>query len=80
MHDGDAVGALDRGQRVADLALEGVGASDAADQVGEHLGVGVGDQLDAVVGQPLPQRRGVVDDAVVDDGDLARRRRCAGGR
>ena len=41
VHDGDAVGAVDRGERVADLALEGVGRG-RGDQVGDHLGVGVG--------------------------------------
>ena len=69
VQDGDAVGALDLRQRVAHLALERVRLR-APDQVGEHLGVGLGDQLDAEVGQPVPQRSGVVDDAVVHDGDV----------
>ena len=43
-----------------------------ADQVREHLGVGVGDQLDAGGGEPGAERGGVVDDAVVHDGDRAR--------
>ena len=42
-----AVGALDPAERLADLALEGVGLR-AGDQVGDHLGVGVGRQVDAV--------------------------------
>ena len=79
VHDREAVGALDHGQRLADLALEGVRVG-AGDQVGEHLGVGVGGQVDAVVGEPGPQAGGVVDDPVVHDGDAGPCRRRAGGR
>jgi hypothetical protein len=39
--------------------------------VGQHLGVGVGDQLDARVGERRPEGGGVVEDAVVDDRDPA---------
>ena len=63
------VGALDPGQRLDHLALEGLGLR-AADQVREHLGVGVGDQVDPGVRQPGPQGGSVVDDPVVHDGDV----------
>ena len=43
------------------------------DQVDGHLGVGVAGELDAGGLQLVAQRRVVLDDAVVDDGDLARR-------
>ncbi len=66
---GDAVGALDVSQRLADSLLQRVGL-DARDEVGEDLGVGVGDERHALGGQPGPQVGGVVDDAVVDDGHL----------
>ena len=42
-------------------------------QVDGHLGVGVAGELDAGGLQLVAQRREVLDDAVVDDGDLARR-------
>ena len=44
----------------------------ASHQVDCHLGVGVAGELDAGVLELLAQRRVVLDDAVVDDGDLAR--------
>lgn len=66
---GDAVGALDLADGLADLALQGVGLG-AADEVGEDLGVGLGEEDHAVGGEPGAQVGGVVEDAVVDDGDL----------
>ena len=49
-------------------------------QVDGDLGVGVAGELDAGGLQLGAQRGEVLDDPVVDDGDLARRRRGAGGR
>src|ERR1700761_7106394 len=43
------------------------------DQVDGHLGVGVAGKLDTGRLELVAQRRVVLDDAVVDDGDLARR-------
>ena len=63
---GEAVGPHDRAERVAHLALEGVGVA-ARDEVGDHLGVGVARQGDAGVGEPGAQRGRVVDDPVVHD-------------
>jgi len=40
--------------------------------VGQRLGVRVGDQLDALVGQLRAQQLGVFQDAVVDGGDAPR--------
>jgi hypothetical protein len=39
--------------------------------VSQHLGVGVGDQVDPRFRQPGPERGRVVDDPVVDDGHVA---------
>ena len=41
------------------------------DHVGERLGVGVADQLDAPAGERVPELLGVLDDAVVHDRDAA---------
>ena len=70
VHDGETPGALDLGERVDDLGLQTVRGR-RSDEVGEDLGVGVTDQLDAGLGEPFPQRGGVVDDPVVDDRDPA---------
>ncbi len=68
--DGDAVRADDALQRPPDGVLQRVGLLDgAADQVGEDLGVGLAEELDALALEALPQRVGVLDDAVVDDRD-----------
>ena len=48
MDHGEAVGALDRGQRLGDLALQGVGVR-PRDQVGQDLRVGVARELDSLV-------------------------------
>lgn len=69
---GDAVGALDVAQRLADLLLQRLGLG-AGDQVDQHLGVGLGEEDDAVGGELGAQLGGVVDDPVVDDGDLVLR-------
>jgi hypothetical protein len=53
-----------------DALLEPLGGG-AGHEVREHLGVGVGGEGDALPLQPLAQGCGVVDDAVVHDGDLA---------
>lgn len=72
VHDGDAVGAVDDLERLADLLLQGVGLG-AGDQVDDDLGVGLRDE-DHAVGLELGAQLGaVVDDAVVDDGDLVLR-------
>ena len=71
VHHGEAVGALDLGERVGNLVLEGLGGR-AGHEVGQHLGVGVGGQVDPVLAQSRAQRRGVVEDAVVHDGHAAR--------
>ena len=69
VQDREPVGALDPAERLADPTLEGVGVR-AGDQVGDHLGVGVRRQVDARLGELRAQRRGVVDDPVVHDGDV----------
>ena len=46
----------------------------------EHFGVGVGAKHDAVGLELVLEAGEVFDDAVVDDGDVAGRRRGAGGR
>ncbi len=70
VQDGDAVRADDALERLPDRILQRVGVLDGAgDEVGEHLGVGLGDE-DGPVGDQLgAQLVGVLDDAVVDDGD-----------
>ena len=81
VQDGEAVGARrSTRERVADLALERVG-------VGPRRRGGRAPRCRCRWrarrrrrSSSLPQRRGVVDDAVVDDRDAARSRRCAGGR
>ena len=70
VEDGEAVGPDDRAERVAHLALEGVGVA-ARDQVGDHLGVGVAGEHHAGVGELGAQGGRVVDDPVVHDGDAA---------
>ena len=77
--DRQAVGALEQRQHLADR-LDQVAVEVLGDQLGDHLGVGVAVEDDAL-GLELPLEGGVVlDDAVVDDGDQRRRRRRAGGR
>ena len=68
--DREAVGADDPAQRGAHAVLE-LRLVGARDQVGEHLGVGVRDQLHAVGDELGPQLVGVLEDAVVDDRDAA---------
>lgn len=69
VHDGDAVRALDLLDGLADLVLQGLGLG-AGDQVDDDLGVGLRDE-DGALGLELHAQLGsVVDDAVVDDGDL----------
>ena len=70
VQDRQPVGALHPGQGLDHLPLQRLRLR-AADQVRQHLGVGVGDQVDTGVRQPGPQRGGVVDDPVVHDGDVA---------
>jgi len=68
--DGDAISAFDLTQGGADAVVELV-AFGARDEVGQHLGVGVGGELDSLGLEHGPQARGVLDDAVVHDGHAA---------
>jgi hypothetical protein len=70
-HD-QAVGALHVAQGLADGVLEtGAFGGLGGDHVGERLGVGLADQLDAAGAQRVPELLRVLDDAVVHHGDPA---------
>ena len=58
-------------QRAADGVLEAVVLHLALDQVRDDLGVGLGDERVALALQLVLQVEVVLDDAVVDDDDLA---------
>ena len=66
----EPVGALDVAQRERHRLLE-VAAIELADEMRQHLGVGLGAEGMAALDERLPDRGGVLDDAVVDDRDLA---------
>ena len=68
--DGEAVGAVDVAQRRGHRLLE-VALVELADQVRQHLGVGLGGEGVAARLERLPDGVRVLDDAVVDDGDPA---------
>ena len=70
VHDDDRVGALDRLQGVAD-GLGQVALVGLLDQVGDRLGVGLRREAVAAGLEPVAQLPEVLDDAVVDDRDLA---------
>ena len=70
VHDHDGVGALEPGQRVAD-GVGQVAPVGLLDEVGDRLGVGLGGQRVAAGLEPVAQLAEVLDDAVVDDRDLA---------
>jgi hypothetical protein len=71
---GDAVGPDDVRQRGAHCSRQiCTGAQRGGDQVREHLGVGLGDELDAVGGELGAQVGGVLEDPVVHDGHAAGR-------
>ena len=69
--EGETVGAVHFAQRRGDRLFE-VALVELAHQVGQHLGVGLGREAVAPALESLPDRAGVLDDAVVDDGDAAR--------
>ena len=69
VQDRDAERSLDLVQGVQDLLLER-SAVGTADQMAEHLRVGLGHQRYPEPGEPVTQRGCVVDDPVVDDRDL----------
>jgi hypothetical protein len=60
-----ARGVADRGGEVAGLAVR------LGEEVARDLGVGLGEELDAVGEELVAQGREVLDDAVVDDGEAA---------
>jgi len=72
VHDGDRVGALEPRDRAA-YGGEQVALVQRVHQVRDHLAVGLGDELVAGALQFLANLLVVLDDAVVDDGDLATR-------
>jgi hypothetical protein len=51
--------------------LDQIARPEPGDEVGEHLGVGVGAEHDAVVLELLPQLEMVLDHTVVDDGKIS---------
>ncbi len=71
VHRGDGVGAVCLAQRhtycIGDVALVGL-----FDEMGQRLRVGVRAELVAAIAQSITERLEVLDDAVVDDRDLAR--------
>ncbi len=76
-HHRDRVGAVELGDRLLDRPQE-VAAAGAVpvrvNEVRDHLGVGLRDERVALPDESLAQRLEVLDDAVVNDGDLAVRR------
>ena len=70
VHDRDGVRALGLAQRRADRVGE-VAVVGLLDQVGERLRVGLGGQPVAARLEPVAQLAEVLDDPVVDDGDVA---------
>jgi hypothetical protein len=68
---GEAVGAHHHRQRLAHGLLQRHAGGPQPDELGDHLGVGVGRHLDALGCQLGPQLGGVLDDAVVHDGHVA---------
>ena len=79
VHHRDRVRAVRLAQRrahgVRDVALVGL-----LDEVRERLGVGLGVEHVAARAQAVAQLLEVLDDAVVDDRDVAACSRCADGR
>ena len=71
VHDCEGVGAFDLAQGrpggLGDVAVVGL-----LDEVGDRLGVGVGTQRVAALGQPVAELAEVLDDPVVDDRDSPR--------
>jgi hypothetical protein len=67
---GDRVDAFDLADRAPHGRLE-VAVEVLGDQVDDRLGIGLGDERMAGGGELLAQRQEVLDDAVVDDDDLA---------
>ena len=80
IHDGKAIGADHQPQHRAHDGLQRRAVVHQRDQMGEHLGVGVGAEDRAARGELRAQRGGVLDDAVVHDGVAAARCRCGDGR
>ncbi len=82
-YDSEAVGAIHLRQRGGDGILQ-VPVEGLVDQVREDLGIGLAAERVAQLLELPPQDRGVLDDPVVDDGDLAAaivvRVRVRGGR
>ena len=70
MHHRDAVGALEEGERGPDRGLE-VAPVVLRHEMGYDLGVGLAREGDALSAQHLAEGAVVLDDAVVDHGDLA---------
>ena len=70
VHDHDRVGALELSEGVPD-GLGDVALVGLLDQMGDRLGVGLGGQGVAARLESVAQLAEVLDDAVVDDGDLA---------
>ncbi len=70
MHDRHGVGALGLGERMPNRVGEVAGVG-LLDQVREGLRVGLGAQLVSALRQPIAQLLEVLDDAVVDDRDVA---------
>ena len=71
IHDGKAIGADHQLQDRAHHGLQRRAVVHQRDQMGDHLGVGVGAEGRAPGGELRPQRGGVLDDAVVHDGVAA---------
>ncbi len=69
MHDDDGVGPLDPAKRVADRVGQ-VARVGLLDEVGDRLGVGLRRQGVPASLEPVAQLAEVLDDPVVDDGDL----------
>ena len=86
MDDDEAVGAGDLLERlhhghlqpVFSLGIERVKAD--ADEEGQHLGVGLGAEFQALFLQLPLERPVILDHPVVHDGPAVHWRRCAGGR
>ena len=69
--DGQPIGADDAPKHLGHDGLERRAVVHQGDEMGEHLGVGVGGEDTAALGELRAQRRGILDDAVVHDGVAA---------